>query len=76
MKAGPAHLSAYRPLQITTASVFFTTAPHTRPGPSTNYILCRALTPTEPLMGFGRGLGPAQAANPVFIEGWVWTQDP
>src|SRR3954471_5822074 len=42
----------------------------------TNCFLCRALTPPEHLMVFGRGQGPAQAANPVLIERWVWMQDP
>jgi len=37
-------------------------------------LLCRALTPTEPLMGFGRGQGPAQAANPHPNGGLLWTR--
>ena len=38
--------------------------------------LCRALAPTEPVMGFGRGQGPAQAANPNHNEGRVRIRPP
>src|SRR3954452_14974312 len=49
---------------------------HTRPRPFTNCFLCRALTPPEHLIVFGRGQGPAQAANPDSTDGRVWIRDP
>jgi hypothetical protein len=43
---------------------------------STTHFLCRALTPPEHPIVFGRGQGPAQAANPHPNGDRVWTKDP
>jgi hypothetical protein len=61
--------------QSSLLSFLISTAPHpTRP--STNYILCRALTPIEPLYGVWAGSGPGTGRNRRIIEDQVWTQDP
>ena len=41
-----------------------------------HHLLCRALTPPEHPIVFGRGQGPAQATNPHKHRDRVWTRNP
>jgi len=70
-------LSSVLPTPSSRLSVrlLFTTAPPSTPSLH-QLCLCRALTPPEHLIVFGRGQGPAQAANPHPNGDRVWTKDP
>src|SRR3954452_18587762 len=52
------------------------TAPPVHPVSPPTLLLCRALTPPEHPIVFGRGQGPAQATNPHSNRDRVWTRNP